>query len=59
MTSSFNPFAKLAQNFKAILNDRPKLSNLNQEYPSGYVNFSNRKTRATKLWSYDHIFNVI
>ena len=36
--------------------------NLNQEHPSknwGCYNFSHRNTRVTKLWSHDHIYNMI
>ena len=33
-TSSFNPFATLVQNFKAIPSASPKLLSLNQEHPS-------------------------
>ena len=34
LTFSFNPFAILVQNVKAIANASPKLLNLNQDYPS-------------------------
>ena len=72
LTFSFNPFAILVQNVKAIANASPKLLNLNQEYPSkkllflvkslqnwGYNYFSHRNARVTKLWSLDHIYNII
>ena len=49
-----------------------KLLNLSQEYPSkklvfvvktskhrDYDNFSHRDVRVTKLWSYDHVHNII
>ena len=34
LTFSFNLFVALVQNFKAITNTSPKLSNLNQDHPS-------------------------
>ena len=34
LTFSFNAFATLLQNFKAILSASPKLLNLNQDHPS-------------------------
>ena len=37
MTFSFNPFAKLEQNFKFVSSISPKLLNLNKDYPSKKV----------------------
>ena len=70
MTFSFNLFATPVQNFKFI--PSPKLLNFNQDHASqkaifpvkslwnwGYDNFSHRKATVTKLWSHDHIYNII
>ena len=62
LTFSFNPFSTLVQNFKFAPSASPKLLNLNQDHPSkkrGYDNFSYRNARVTKLWSHDHIYNII
>ena len=72
LTFSFNPFVTLLQNFKFAPSASPKLLNLNQDHPSrkaiflvkslqnwGYYNFSHRNAAVTKLWSYDHIYNII
>ena len=34
LTFSFNPFARLVQNFKFVPSGSPKLLNLNQDHPS-------------------------
>ena len=39
LTFSFDPFATLVQNFKAIPSDSPKLLTLNQEHPSRKIIF--------------------
>ena len=39
LTFSFNSFATLVQNFKAIPRASPKLLNLNQDHPSKKVAF--------------------
>ena len=39
LTSSFNPFATLVENFKAIHTASPKLLNLNQDQPAKKVVF--------------------
>ena len=59
LTFSFNPFATLVLNVKAIPSPGPKLFNLNQEYPSkiGFsgqillklkLNFSHKSARVNK-----------
>ena len=71
LTFSFNPFATLVQNFKAISSPSPKLLNLNQGNPSkklvflvkslqnwGYENFSHRNATTTKLWSHAHNYSI-
>ena len=69
LTFSFNPFDRLVQNFKFVPCASPKLLNLNQDHPSkegffwskpwGYDNFSYANASVTKLWSHDHIHNII
>ena len=64
-------FDRLAQNFKFLTNASSKLLNLKQHYPSkkpglvkslyiwGYDNLSYTNSTVTKLWSHDHIHNII
>ena len=72
LTFTFDPFATLVWNFKAIPSTSPKLLSLNQDHPSkkvfflvkslqnsSYDNFSHRNAKVTKLWSHNHIYNII
>ena len=71
LTYSFNPFAILAQNFKFLPSASPKLLNLNQDHPSKKRSFWSNPYKigvmitflieilVTKLWSHDHIYNII
>ena len=72
LTFSFNPFTTLVWNFRTITSVSPKLLNLNLDHPSKKWffwsnpykievknNFSHRTARVTKLWSHDHIYNII
>ena len=71
LTFSFKPFDRLLYSFKCIPSASPKLLNLNQDHPSKkwffwsnfykleLDNFSYRNARTTKLWSLDHIHNMI
>ena len=66
-----NTFDRLAQNFKFVTSASSKLLNMKQDHPSkkpvlvkslkiwGYDNFSYTNGRVTKLWSHDHIHNII
>ena len=64
LTFSFNPFATLVQNFMFVPSASPKLLNLNQGnrlfWSNPYkINFSPTNARVTKLWSHEHIYNII
>ena len=64
-------FVTLVRNFKVIPSATPKLLNLNQEHSSKKCFFwskpckiqviitSHRNTRVIKLWSHDHIDNIM
>ena len=54
LTFSFNPFATLVENLKFVPSASPKLLNLNEDHPS-----KKRYATVTKLWSHDHIYNII
>ena len=69
---SFTPFDRLVQNFKFVPSASRKLFNLSQDHPSkkavfldkslqswGYDNLPSTNARATKLWSHDHIHNIL
>ena len=69
---SFNPFATLVLNFKALSSGSSRLSNLNQEHPSKKLlflvislqdwscdNFSHRNARVTKLRSHNYVYTII
>ena len=52
LTFSFNPFATLVQNFKAIPSASPKLLNLNQDHPPPQKKsgFSRQILIKLRLW---------
>ena len=72
LTFSYNPFATIMLNFKAITSASPELLNFNQDHPSkkvlslvkslqnrGYDNFSHKSARIAKLWLHEQICNII
>ena len=68
LTFSFNPFATLVQNFKFVPSASPKLLNLNQDhlskkalnpYTTEVMTTFLIEMLVTKLWSHDHINNII
>ena len=64
---SFDPFAKLVRNFKAITSASSKLWNLNSKkliflsnaYKMEVMTNSLIEMLVTKLWSNDHIYHII
>ena len=71
LTFSFNPFTTLVLSYKAVNSVSPKSLNLNQKLPLKKwffdfflshpykIDLSHKKAGVVKLWSHDHIYNII